>query len=352
MELETKGRPIFARAGPPTMDAWCYEGNAGGRPASDATGSWVRPNAALLAGLTQRVQDAVLPHFDAKPILYADIPIHLNVGDLLINLAAETLFVDHGIEVQDRVSLDNPQRLFRGRQGRDGTVVLHGGGNFGDLYPRHETFRQRVLESFPDRAVVLLPQTVHYQDRGRLRHDMRRWSGHRKLVFMVRDEPSLELVRPFLGERAVLVPDLVHYLRCRPAWLTPTRPARSTAQLMMARRDIECPGPCRSRLNTHVFDWDDLCGPAEFGHFALAARLIRFDNAVALPFDPIWAWYPGRNRLIRKAVAHFGAASAVMTNRLHGMLLALMMGVPVQVRDNSYGKLTSYITSWSLAADR
>lgn len=333
------------------MDACCYEGGAGRQPAGDAVGSWVMPNAALLSALTRRVRDSVLSHLDAKPILYADIPVHLNVGDLLINLAAESLFTDHGIEIQDRVSLDNPQRLFRGRQGRAGAIVLHGGGNFGDLYPRHEAFRQRVLESFPNRLVVLLPQTVHYQDRERLRHDMRRWSGHHKLVFMVRDEPSLALVRPFLGERAVLAPDLAHYLLRRPDCLTPVRSSHDTTLLVMARRDIECPGVHGTRPNATLFDWDDLCGPAEFVHFALAARLIRFDNVVALPFDPIRLWYLGRNHLIRKAVARFGAASAVMTNRLHGMLLALMMGVPVQVRDNSYGKLRSYITSWSLAAD-
>ncbi|NUB26886.1 polysaccharide pyruvyl transferase family protein [Azospirillum brasilense] len=341
------------------MDTWCYDGGAGGRAAAGsgdggaaggaaagAADLWLDPDLAALEALSLRVRDLVLPHLGSGPAVYADIPVHLNVGDLLINQGAETLFADGGVEIRERVTLGNARRLLRRQRDGQAAILLHGGGNFGDLYPHHETFRQKVLESFPSSRIVLLPQTVYYRDHDQLRHDMKRWSAHRNLVFMARDAPSLDLVRPFLGERAIQVPDLAHYLTRYPTRLTPVRPAHDTTLLVMARRDQECAGRHWLRQDSPVFDWEDLCGPEDFAGFALAARLIRLDDAFPLPADPLRGWYPIRDRLVRKAVAHFGAANAVVTNRLHGMLLALMMGLPVQVRDNSYGKLTNYIDSW------
>ncbi|HYG86878.1 MAG TPA: polysaccharide pyruvyl transferase family protein [Azospirillum sp.] len=309
-------------------------------------GTWLTTKRSTLLALADQIRDSVIPHIGGgQPITYADIPVHLNVGDLLINLGAELLFADHGIQVRNRISLSNPRRLFEDPQAKDGAVVLHGGGNFSDLYPHHETFRRQVVEGFPDTLIILLPQTVHYLDRERLRHDIEPWARHRKLVFMARDAPSYAQVAPFLGERVVCVPDASHYLTHRPDYLGPARRAESGKILVMGRRDIER-NAAHHRSHGDMFDWIDLCGPVDVGCYALAARLFHGDQIVPLPFDPALVWYRFRDRLIRKAVAFYGDAGAVATDRLHGMLLALMMGMPAYVRDNSYGKLSNYIESW------
>ncbi|MDI5788788.1 hypothetical protein PO124_11350 [Bacillus licheniformis] len=40
---------------------------------------------------------------------------------------------------------------------------LSGGGNFGDLYPHFQQFRERVVEHYPDNRIVILPQSIYYE---------------------------------------------------------------------------------------------------------------------------------------------------------------------------------------------
>lgn len=333
------------------MEDGCRDDTTAGTTPMTPSGIWLSPRHTRLLALAEQVRDAVVPHIGGgRPIIYADIPVHLNIGDLLINLGTELLFADGGAAVHNRVSLGNPKRLFQDRHGKDCIIVLHGGGNFSDLYPHHETFRHHVLESFPDTPVILLPQTVHYADRARLEHDIKPWMRHRQLVFMARDGQSWAQVAPFLGERAVCVPDTSHYLAHHPNLLVPAGaapgPAATAGTLVMGRRDIERNTAYQDRPHTGLFDWDDLCGPLDIACYAAAVRLFRGDQLIPLPFDPAGVWYRFRDRLIRKAVAAYGRVGAVETDRLHGMLLALMMGMPTCVRDNSYGKLGNYVESW------
>src|SRR3546814_11822273 len=77
-----------------------------------------------------------------RPVLYLDYPVHLNIGDLLINLGTEAWFGSAGYEIACRASVFDFGRRDAGRISPDSSIVLHGGGNFGDLYPIHQEFRE------------------------------------------------------------------------------------------------------------------------------------------------------------------------------------------------------------------
>ncbi|HYE41548.1 MAG TPA: hypothetical protein VEB23_16535, partial [Ramlibacter sp.] len=70
------------------------------------------------------------------------------------------------------------------------------------------------------------------------------------------------------------------------------------------------------------------------------------DGRAPLPLDPAKVWYRFRDRMVAKAVHRYVESDSVETDRLHGMLLALLLGKPVRVRDNGYGKLGSYLETW------
>ena len=42
----------------------------------------------------------------------------------------------------------------------DGVIALHGGGNIGGSWPNHQRLRRRVLGDFPDRRIVIMPQSI------------------------------------------------------------------------------------------------------------------------------------------------------------------------------------------------
>src|SRR3546814_12942092 len=46
----------------------------------------------------------------------------------------------------------------------DGPILIHGGGNMGTLWPKHEAFRLHLLRTHRGHPVVQMPQSIHYAD--------------------------------------------------------------------------------------------------------------------------------------------------------------------------------------------
>ena len=127
-----------------------------------------------------------------QPFALVDFPDHANVGDSAIWLGATTFFRrQHGVAPRYVASIPafSPAALRRAHP--EGPILIHGGGNFGDLWPRHQAFREHLLETFPDRLVVQLPQSVHYGDARLADRTARVIARHGNVRLLVRDRPSL-----------------------------------------------------------------------------------------------------------------------------------------------------------------
>jgi pyruvyl transferase EpsO len=61
--------------------------------------------------------------------------------------------------------------------------------------------------------------------------------------------------------------------------------------------------------------------------------------------SPLWIWYA--NRLVADAIRMFARHNLVVTDRLHGHILAALMDMPTLVLDNSYGKNSRYAAVWT-----
>ena len=157
-----------------------------------------------------------------------DFPDHGNVGDSAI-WAGQIAFLDcHGIARQlagaNDMDLSEVEVL-----PPDVPVLLHGGGNFGDLWPHHQMFREAVLSRFRDRLVIQLPQSIHYDDPALIEQTAQVIATHPHFVLMVRDRPSLELARSRFDCDVRLCPDMAFALGPQPR---PVRPDRDVVMLM------------------------------------------------------------------------------------------------------------------------
>src|ERR1700722_5314242 len=94
-------------------------------------------------------------------IIYVDFPVYENIGDLLIMKGTEQFFMDYQIIVRKRYSMASFR--FTERIPLDWIIVCQGGGNFGDLYPHFQSFRERITATFPNHRIVILPQTIHFK---------------------------------------------------------------------------------------------------------------------------------------------------------------------------------------------
>jgi pyruvyl transferase EpsO len=273
--------------------------------------------------------------------VFLDYPVHSNLGDHLIRLATEKWLRDAGIEVAGLWSLQN----FRYPPLPEETVILlQGGGNLGDLYPQ-QPFRERVVRRYPRHRIVFLPQAVHYRDPGRAAAAAALLSAHPRLTILLRDGRSLEAARRhFPGCDLRLAPDMASWLHPweeQPEGGAPGAVPAGTLYLLRGDRELrrgqatpDCGPGWRG-------DWRDL-----LGHRYWRLRLLKAAGFL-LPAGTMAAM--SRREAERAAslcAARFREHERVVSSRLHGFLLACLLGIPGMLLDNSYGKNHAYFQTW------
>lgn len=289
----------------------------------------------------RRILSVIPPGSD---IWYIDYPVHGNGGDLLIMKGTEAFFKEHRIRVHARYSvLDFPSGVSIPRHH---IIVLHGGGNFGDLYPAHQRLREQIVAGYPGNRVVMLPQTIFYRNPSELERTADIFNRHPDLHLFVRDNVSLATARDKFRKCAVsLSPDMAHQL-----WPIRCRNVPDKDLLLFLRTDIEKTAEQAlleaSGLGDHL-DWPVLYNRAEQKSIRAFTALLRKGSAGFLPVSRAWSGYA--DYLVRKAVRRFSRYRQVQTSRLHGHILSCLMDKPNVLLDNAYGKNASYYHTWTYA---
>ena len=168
---------------------------------------------AVVERLRRVAADTLAPVVGDSPFALVDFPDHPNVGDSAIWLGTTAFFRKHrGMEPAYVATT----RTLSGRELQDalphGPIFIHGGGNFGDLWPRHHEFREHLLERFPDREIIQLPQSIHFQEPGRAARTARLIARHGRFRLFVRDRASYEFAAARFDCEVRLCPDMALFL--------------------------------------------------------------------------------------------------------------------------------------------
>jgi exopolysaccharide biosynthesis predicted pyruvyltransferase EpsI len=309
-------------------------------------------NQAMIAGLRRRVVEAlrrVLARHESCVLV--DYPRHLNVGDQAIWLGERYALRSLGVVVRmacERSDYNAP-RLRRHLEG--GAVVLHGGGNFGDLYPTHHALRERVLADFRDVPLVQLPQSISFSDASVLDRTRRLVAAHGDATVVVRDGVSETFAREQFDAQIVLAPDSAFALGPLP------RPAQGPKEpiVYLARTDRESShrrpeghatvdwlGP-PSTFNDRLALWTKEARlTAATGRRPSGRRAFRIGGgAVLRSFDDYAAWS------VRRGTRMLSQGRVVVTDRLHGHILCTLMSIPHVLLDSSDGKVRNFWDTWT-----
>lgn len=298
-----------------------------------------------LAALTHEL---VAPLADPKPgYALLDFPNYSNIGDSLIWLGELAYFDRHAGRPASYVctTYDFDPAALRAAL-PEGPVYLSGGGNFGDIWPRFQTFRLAVLESMQGRPVIQLPQTLHFRDEANIRLTREAIKRHGQFTLMVRDQKSWEFARDQLECDPILAPDMAFSMGPLTAGVPVTRDAtylvRTDQEAASGRGSVAVP----PGVDAVVTDWIRENAPVTF-----ADRIVR---AVHRRLD--WRSLEAKFRELalaerERGTALLGAGRAVVTDRLHGHILALLLGRPQVVVDNNYGKISGFMDAWTGTAD-
>jgi pyruvyl transferase EpsO len=281
-----------------------------------------------------------------RPVAILDWPHYANAGDHFIWLGQKVLFkglLKKKVELESPITGINFQKLTN--LPRNTVFVFQGGGNFGDLYEGHQRFRESIIAAFPERRMILMPQSIQFETREglvRARDNLRR---HPDLHVFARDASSFDILRnKFNLKYTYLGIDGAFYLQNIIEALVARFPPANIPVVRLLRNDKEKGAESESARSAGAAkDWsnvDDLDPGKDDPLFDLQECGIDHGRALSGPLDTV-SW-----RRLCGAVKLFASAEQIVTDRLHGHILCVLMKKPHIALDNSYGKVSAFYDTW------
>ncbi len=301
---------------------------------------------AIVAGLAARFEralDSVLP---PGPVALVDFPDHSNVGDSAIWLG-EIAY----LKARDRMPayssaiVDFDADALEAAAG-EGPILIHGGGNMGTLWPKHEAFRLHLLERFRGRPVVQMPQSIHYATADAAREMAAAIRAHGNFTLLVRDLRSLAFARDHFECPVVLCPDAALMLGSQPR-MPASVPVFALLRTDHERADTGDDAPLPPGVLADDWLVEDA---AQKRNLRVSIKLQRL-----FVRDPLAMRALRQRRMaewrLRRGLAMLGQGEVVVTDRLHAHILSVLMGIPHVLLDNSYGKVAGFAEQWTAKFD-
>ncbi|ACI11859.1 polysaccharide pyruvyl transferase family protein [Klebsiella variicola] len=297
----------------------------------------------------------ILPFIkDKNEVIFLDYPVYLNVGDLLIYHGTENFFKENNINIKLRRSNARYSVKEIKKYINPNTVILmQGGGNFGDLYPEFQKFRQDVVSSFPDTRIIILPQTAFFENEHELNKSVKSFGAHKDLIIFSRDTRSLSIFKKFTSQ-TFLMPDMAHSL-----WGTLPKSQKSKGTLYLIRNDKEI-NQVQRRLLEHkngddkYVDWEDILTSKDLLMRKLCRKLDGIGgvtNLSVLKNISNVIWYNYTYKMVQRYALYFTSHEKVVTSRMHGHIFSCLLSLPNDVIDNAYGKNSGYFKEWTYDID-
>ena len=204
---------------------------------------------------------------------------------------------------------------------QDDLIVLTGGGNLGNQYLPTERVRQEVIRTWKKNTKIVFPQTMYYTDdeegKRELEYAKRVYNSDNNVTVFLREKQSYETVRSSFEVECHIVPDIGLYFARQGAG------KRTEDILLCFRNDREKTLGEREYQNLYSL----LCGSG-------MGNLVKSDTVIGYDLNPYQ-----RKEYVSKFLTSLSTTQLVITDRLHGMISAVITGTPCIVFDNSNHKI-------------
>lgn len=276
-----------------------------------------------------------------------DFPLHHNAGDSLIWVGQTNYLDELGVKLRYVSDLfTHSDEMLRDRLGSS-TILLHGGGNFGDRWSTVQRFRERIVAAHPHNKIVGLPQGIDYADPDELEKTAAVYAQHPDLTLLLREQRSYEIALDhFPHNRVDFCPDLAFG-----AHIAPDTSAPSVDVVKLLRVDSEKAdhGAVEIQHSSVQYDWGLRGRNVAVWHaLTVPTRITHsYPKATAAMYPALSRSYPRIAALnIRVAQRILSQGSVVLTDRLHAAVLAAMMGKQVIAMDNANKKVSGIYTAY------
>lgn len=302
-------------------------------------------NLEVISVLKECIINTLKPLVSNKCILL-DAPYYHNIGDVLIWAGEKALIEELGSQCIYTASYDTCKYP---RIDKDVTILFQGGGNIGDLYHEHAEFLLKVIEKYPNNRIIVCSQSVYYQDHDLEEKDFQKIAGHKDLYFCGRDKVTAELLKKYIGDRALCLPDMAFCIP--PSKLNVYKKKVSKDSLYIDRIDCE---KANISINTtgEKHDWPVF--EFSFRRSTFINKILSKLSKSRLPIvgpliNVLWDKYAQSiffNAMIKEGVEFISSYRYIETTRLHGCILAILLDKEINFIDNSYGKNKRFYEAW------
>ncbi len=271
---------------------------------------------------------------DPARLYLLNIPSHGNLGDHLLSVAEREFLKDnfphYSIVPVTSSDLYYSIKISLSSVRPNDILCVTGGGFLGSLYDEEERFFT-ILKMFPQNKVIVLPQTIYYEDNIKGHEALERaqpfYKSHNNLYVVARDRNTYDLLTMVLmkdhEDRVAFTPDLALYInkpfdfeRDGILWCL-----RNDAEINVSNTSLV------KELNRQVK--------------TLGFHEVFTDTYVSYPIS-----YELEEEEVLKKLEEFSRAKLVITDRLHGMIYSVITGTPVIAMDNISGKVGQVYKQW------
>lgn len=264
--------------------------------------------------------------FRKRKCILIDTPTHGNLGDQAIVLAEKELLEENNISVYELTAqeVNNQEKKYAMFTPRDKIILVHGGGFLGTLWPNEEERFRRILQAFYKQKIIIFPQTITFDLETRegkeyLKKSQEIYSGHPDLTIFVREKKSYEFMKLYFPTvKCKLVPDIVIMLQ------TDVNEYNRQEILFCMRRDRE------KKVSESELEWIKQLVQKKFPN-----ALIKYTDTVVKHDITL----NERSKEVDKILKQFKKTKLLITDRLHGMIFAIITGTPCIALGNSNGKV-------------
>lgn len=307
-------------------------------------------------------------------------PRHINIGDHLIWLGT-VLYLTNVLKTKI-VYASSSEEFSQAEMDKridDSPIILHGGGNLGDIWYGHQKFREYVISQNHHRPIIIMPQTIYFQDNSYLEQSAKVFNSHPNLTLCVRDRYSYDLaLKHFYNCRIILAPDMAFQLAGMSFCAVDYAPENSILYLQRTDKELNqdlIPESMKiSNSNLVVADWISyhkkwILGKPNSKFRQILAQVYRevWQRGLATPQElidrQIWLktavenidfnslYHPAMHRLslsfLHSGIYQFKKYRLIITSRLHGHILCVLLNIPHIFLPNSYHKNQGFYETWS-----
>lgn len=282
---------------------------------------------------------------NAKNIYYFDVPLYPNVGDHLIARGTFAFFKKFNITPIVSTNMDCIKQF---TPSTGDLILFGGGGNFGDLYKKHNDLRTAFITKHRNLQYIILPQTIYYASEENFIADKTAFQNTSNITILARDKESLDIAKQF-SNNAFLFPDMAHCLYEEFTHLRESKDKKGT--LFFFRTDSEKSLALQKNNQTiNTIDWPTFLTKNEVLSLEKLARRQKWLRRLHLASfygSPFFnEWQKTSTPITDRAASLFSSYEDVQSDRLHALILGHLLGLnPIPV-DNSYGKVMNYYQIW------